>query len=226
MPIPVPGATPATGVTPWTDYLDVTTDVLPWLQITAGDLDQNLATNLQAVTSMVCTRVQQELGQPIAPTSLFRRFDGWSGWNGAYIELPYYPVIGVDLVTEWWGRSGPHTLEESTPDNQVDGYQIDQMTGRLTRVFVGNVQKPWFPGSRNIEVTWLAGYASVPMDVKVASLEWIQAWWRTKQQQSAITNASVGYDETEVAAHEIDMFAGMPDSIRSIISARAQVGIG
>lgn len=218
----------STGYVEWKDYLDVTVDVLPWLQMSPADVGSPmsyLATNLAGITSMVCTRVQQELGQPIAPTQFTRRFDGWSSWQGAYIELPYYPVISIDTVTEYQGSSGAIVLQESTPPAQTDGFQIDPLVGRLTRVFPGNVQKPWYPGSRNVEVTWTAGFANTPPDLKIASLEWVAAWWRNKQQGSALTNGS-GYDADEMGDSSNDQWSGMPASIRSIIAGRQQIGIG
>lgn len=209
----------------WKDYLTVTEDVLPWLQMSAADLAAVTGgqANLQLITSTVCDWVQETLGRPIAATQFDRRFDGWSGWNGAYLELPYYPVLNIVSVVEYWGVSGPHNLSESTPTNQVDGWQCVYDTGRLTRVFPGNVQKPWFPGSRNVEVVWTAGFNPVPPRFRMGSLMAVEWVWRNKFQQAA-THAGV---ESEYdAPHGGGMLGGIPDDILDWLFPSEQVGIG
>lgn len=207
----------------WQDYLTVTDDVLPWLQMTASDLTPALTSNMQLVTSTVCDWVQETLGRPLAPTTFDRRFDGWSGWNGAYIELPYYPVLSITSVVEYWGVSGPHNLSESTPTDQVDGWQCEYNTGRLTRVFPGNVQKPWFPGSRNIEVVWQAGFNPIPPRFRMGSLMAIDWVWRNKFQQSGVR---VGVQSEYDAPPNSGMLGGIPDDILDWLFPSEQVGIG
>lgn len=208
----------------WQDYLTVTDDVLPWLQMTSADLTPELAGNMQLVTSSVCEWVQETLGRPVAPTTFDRRFDGWSGWNGAYIELPYYPVLSITSVVEYWGVSGPHNLSESTPTVQVDGWQCEYNTGRLTRVFPGNVQKPWFPGSRNIEVVWQAGFNPIPPRFRMGSLMAIDWVWRNKFQQPAVSIG--GEREYDAPAGHNPMLSGMPDDIKGWLFPSEQVGLG
>lgn len=212
----------------WQDYLDVQADVMPWLQLTmqglGGETGQQYQ-NLQLLTSTCCDWVQETLGKPVAPTQFFRRFDGWSGWNGAYIELPYYPILSVDLLTEYRGSGGAWVLTESTPMNQVDGFQVAPLQGRLTRVFVGNVQKPWFPGSRNIEVTWTAGFNPVAPRFRMGTLEMIQFWWRTRQQHSAMRAGNGGADAYD-GPFSSGMLAGTPDAILDMLFPNEQIGMG
>ena len=59
------------------------------------------------------------------------------------------------------------------------------------RTFTGNIQRPWFPGSKNIEVTWTAGYDPIPADIKLATLDYIKRWWDSTQ-QSARKGAPAG----------------------------------
>ncbi len=204
----------------WRNYLDVQNDVKPFLQFNA--LQANHDTMLQLVTDAICSWAQQFLGQPIAPTPFTYRFSGWSGWNGANIVLPYHPILEVTSAIEYWGVSGPHVLEEQTPTNQVNGFQVDYTAGILTRVFPGLVQQPWFPGSRNIEISWVAGYNPIPPDVKLATLEDIADWWRNTQQQAAGARAGYGGNE----APEGTGFAGLPNRIRALLEPRLSIGMG
>ena len=98
--------------------------------------------------------MQDYLGKPIAPTTFFRRYDGWSGYSGAYIELGFSPILEVPTVIEWWGSNGPQVLSLQTPESQQAGaqcYQLDALRGRITRTFAGLVARPFFPGLSNIE---------------------------------------------------------------------------
>jgi hypothetical protein len=209
----------------WLDYIDIANDVKPWMQIPAGETTWD--TQLQLLTTMACQWAQRKLGQPIGPTRFSRKFNGWTGWNGAYIMLPYYPILEITEVFEWWGISGPHNLQESTFTNQVDGFQITRHTGLLTRVFPGLVQKPWFPGSLNIQVDWTAGWNPIPTDWKVATLEFVAHWFRNVFQQSSNSLGSTGTGDSydpEVVAN--GLWQGEPLRIASLLNTANQIGMG
>jgi hypothetical protein len=203
----------------WGNYVDLEDDVKPWLQLQSTDTTKD--TLLQIVIDGICQWAQNKLGQPIGPTTFDRRFDGWQGWNGAHIMLPYYPVLEVKTVTEWWGVSGPHDLTEQTPTNQVDGFQCEYLTGRMTRVFPGLVQKPWFPGSRNIEISWVAGRNPVPGDLRLATLEDVAYWWRNTQQ-----SGRGGRGEYGGAEGNTGLWIGTPTRVADLLNQYLQVGMG
>lgn len=205
-------------------FLDIQSEVKTWLQIPSGDTSRDA--NIQLITDMACQWVQNWLGRPIAPQQYDRRFDGWSGLNGAYLELPWYPVLEIVSVTEYWGIAGPHTLVESTPTNQVDGWQCVYQTGRMTRVFPGNVQKPWFPGSRNVEIVWVAGYNPVPGDVRVATLEMIAHWWRNTQQAGGRPSGNIVPASEFEPATDTGTFYGVPDRTVALLSPYMRVSMG
>jgi hypothetical protein len=209
----------------WQSYIDLE-ETMEWLQIPDKDLN-TVKNRLQLLIDMTCTWAQRRIANPIAPTLFNRRFDGWSGWNGAYLQLPYYPVLEVVRVTEWWGSSGPHILDEQYPENNIDGFTMDYYTGQLTRVFPGLVVKPFFAGHRNLEVEWKAGYSQVPADLKVATLEMVAHWWRNTQQNQANSlgglNAMNEYDPETVAN---GLWQGTPYRILNLLDSMVHVGIG
>lgn len=207
----------------WNSFLDMKTEVKTWLHIPPTDTQWDA--NLQLIVDMACAWVQSYCGRPFAPKQYDFRFDGWSSWNGAYIMLPKYPVLEIVSVTEYWGISGPHVLTESTPTTQVDGWQCVYPTGRVNRVFPGNVQKPWFPGSRNIEIVWIAGYNPIPPEVKVATLELIGHWYRNTQQSGAV-RAGAGGGEYSPSASGAGLWEGVPLRITDTLDPYVTVGIG
>lgn len=207
-------------------YLDVDDDVKPWLQIDAASFQSEQA--LKLITDMACTWAQRYIGRPIAPKLYDRRFDGDTGLGGLYLMLPYAPVLEIVSVTEWWGSSGGHVLSESTPTNQVDGWQCEYRTGRMTRIFPGLIPKPWFPGSASIEIAWKAGLNPIPPDIKVATLELVAHWFRNTQQQGALrgTGLSPANEAEPADSASGAMWAGVPYRIENLIKPFLQVGIG
>lgn len=208
----------------WGNYLDLQDDVKPYLQFSVLDSQRDMV--LQATTDAACSWIQRYLGRPIAPTWFFRRFSGWSRFTGSIITLPYYPILQIQSVVEYWGANGPHTLTLQTPENQTgnDMYQVDALTGLLTRTFMGLIQRPWFPGNNNIEVTWQAGYNPVPAEVRLATLELIAYWWRNTQQASRSTIQPRGADYDTMTSN--DLWPAVPNRITTWLQPFVQVGLG
>ena len=208
----------------WSTYLDLEDDVIPYMQYPPDRTDQTAL--LQDFTDMSCQWVQNFLGKPIAPTTFDRRFNGWTGWNGATIMLPYFPILEVVSVVEWWGGNGPHNVVEQTPSHQQvgnDSYQLDALRGELIRTFPGLVQKPWFPGSRNIEIVWVAGYNPIPADIKVATRELINHWYRNTQEAPRTFRAGVNEYDQDGSGR---MWPAIPHRVMTLLQTYVTVGIG
>lgn len=223
-------ATVTEGPPTWQPYLDMTNDVKPWLQVPAGSNPADV--RLSMLTNTACVWVQNYLNRPIAPTTIFRRFDGWSGWNGAHVMLPYFPILPLPgeqagyqvQVVEFWGSSGAHVLQEQTPENQgfSDMFQVVPSTGRITRTFMGLVQRPFFPGSRNVEVTWVAGFNPTPDDIKFATLVLIQHWWEKYQQASRSFPVPAGANP-DVLISPTGPFMGIPAETERLLQPYKQL---
>lgn len=186
--------------------------------------NQPVTPQLTLIVGYACEWVQNFVGRTFAPQTFTRRFDGAQSWDSTTIELPAYPVLQIVSVKEYRGSAGVQTLPESTPTSQVDGWQCEYLTGRLIRVFQGNIPKPWFPGSRNIEVTWEAGYNPIPRTVKLATLELIKHWWINTQENAAV-GPGVGGGQYDTPA-PAGLWAGVPNRIEAMLEPYLQVGIG
>lgn len=206
----------------WGPLVDLVNDVKPFLQVPASDTSKD--TILQDLIDGISDWVQRECGRPLAKS----RFTWKTGTNGStsVVMLPYYPVLEVVSCTEYWGISGPHVLIESTPTAQTDGFQVDYPTGALTRVFQGLVQKPWFPGSDNIWVTWDAGFNPVPASARLMVKEAIKWYWDATQQKSR-SRPQQG-DQWQAPAPSTADFWGsvLPALMKPLVDQFASVGIG
>ena len=209
----------------WDNYVDVYDDVLPWMQIpSTDDANPYEIQNITLITSAVCQWAQKRLGKPIAPKLFQYYFDG-DGYSTT-IMLPYPPVLEIVSVIEYWGTGGPHVLNEATPTNQVDGFEIQYSTGRLIRIFPGLFGKPWFPGSRNIYVEWWGGQNPVDADLKMATLEMIAHWFYHSQQQSALHLGGAGAGSVSADEVASGKWEGTPLRILNMLDEEVHLGMG
>ncbi|MHB8188936.1 MAG: hypothetical protein ACYDHP_00620 [Ferrimicrobium sp.] len=133
-----------------------------------------LATFIQAATGLI-----QRACDFIVPTQGVEEHDGWSGDT---LMLYHAPVVSVESVVENWGSTGSQTLTEVTiGGSNPAGYQLQAETGRLIRIFAGTWPMPWYPGSRNVQVTYTAGRPSVPGEITLAAFMLVAFWWSESQ---------------------------------------------
>lgn len=210
-----------TSTAQWAVYLDIQ-ETSQWLQF-SGIPTGGAQTELQRMIDAACTRAQNMAGRPLCPTEFKERFDGWSG---EYIQLRYSPFLALVAGVENQSSGGAISLPESTPENRLDGIQIDYATSRIMRTFDGTWPKPFFPGSRNIEITYVAGFNPVPPDVWQATVDLVAYWWRNTQQGSAsqVRPAGGGYGEPLQPATGI--WPGIPNRIADVFESYRMPSVG
>ena len=216
-------------------WLDVDLMVKPWMQWSSLT-DSSHDEVLNIIVNGVCARAAKLRGGPIAPTTYswedgLGKFDGSGGLNSGYIMLPRTPVIQVEQVIEYQGNVpvvldeivDPAGLQENV--GVTDGYQVNYRTGRLTRVLGGIWNRPFYPGSNNVWVTWQAGYNPIPPDWIQAGIEWVSFVYRNLQ-ETVTAGRSVTAGSEYDPGDETDIFyRGVPNRITSVFSTNARVGI-
>jgi len=224
----------ALGTETWPVWLDRDNQVKPVMQWQGIDTSHDEV--LELIIAGVCTRAAKLRGGPIGETEFgpadgLGKFDGSGGMNSGFIMLPRTPVIEVVEVVEYQGNA-PVTLTEITnpagtgTSGATDGYQVNYRTGRLTRVMGGIWNRPFYPGSNNVWVTWKAGYNPIPPDWIQAALEWVAFVYRNTQEVvTSNRGVSLGseYDASDSGS---DIFyRGVPNRITSVFSTNSKVGI-
>lgn len=174
------------------------------------------ATLLKRYIDAACAEAQGANGanRPLTPTQFQERHDGWSG---EYILLRHCPVLQLVLCREWQSTGGFVTLPESTPESPTEGVQVDYATGRIMRTFQGySWPRPFFPGSRNVEVTYVAGFNPVPPDIWMATMELVAYWWRNTQEAARTSPLRTNeYDN----AQQGGLWAGVPNRIARVFQS-------
>jgi hypothetical protein len=203
------------GTIQWTTFLDMP-EVLGWLQFTDTPLPGSMKSGLlQRVIDAACYTGQDMANRPLCPTTMFNRYDGWAG---EYIQLDYSPVLKLVQCQEWQSTGGFIQLPESTPESPTEGVQVNYRTGRIMRTFAGySWPRPFFPGSRNIEVTYIAGYDPVPSDVWLATIDLVAYWWRNAEQASrTFTAGGNQYGGEQTTPQSVGLWPGIPNRIAAV----------
>lgn len=206
----------------WLSYIDLSNDVKPYLMIPSTDVTRDAV--LQDIIDAACWWAQDYLSRPIAPTTFFRRFNGYSGFGGSMIMLPYAPVLAVPTVTETWGNSGQHVLTLQTPESQggSDMFTLDAINGIITRSYLGLLARPFFPGLKNVEVTWTAGYNPIPRHWILATKELVKYWWENTQTASRTFQPHNEYDNVN---DRYALWPAVPDRISLMFQSALSVGL-
>lgn len=146
------------------------------LGMPAGDTthDTELQTFIDAATPIV-----EYITGPINPTT---RTETLNVWGQNFVVLSLVPVISIQSAVEYLNLL-PNTLTAQPPGSTTSnyGYSLDRPeSGLLTRRGItGNITN--FIG-QTLVISYTAGLASVPADIKLAALEDIRALWQQTQQ--------------------------------------------
>lgn len=197
-----------------------------WMQFSSPSAPSPRDAALQRVIDMACWLVQRYINRPASPQTFTERHDGWSG---EYIMVRYTPFLSLNYCNEWQSSGGMVSLAESTPEAPVDGIQIDYVTGRIMRTFAGySWPRPFFPGSRNIEISYVAGYNPTPPDLWMATMELVAHWWRNTQQAAAkgFGGAIGGERANDPEQEAAGLWQGLPYRVTSILDVYRLPGIG
>lgn len=148
------------------------------LNITSNTNDAELAPFITAASTMWVNRVG-----PVNSGSGVGTYDEWFDGGSDRIVVRHSPVLAVTAVEESWGAI-LYTLVEQTLQSGGNlgpfGYSIDKTIGTITRRSVG-IATTFASGVRNIHVSYTAGFAAVPEDIKLAVKLLVQHMWETQR---------------------------------------------
>lgn len=226
--------TAALGSETFPTFLDVQEQVKPWLEYKGVDYSQDEVLNL--IVDGVCTEAQRQAGGPIAPKQYgpndgLGKFDGSGGLNSGYIMLPRTRVIQVEEVIEYQGQAAVTLTEIVDPAGITgnvgitDGYQVNYRTGRVTRVLGGIWNRPFYPGSNNVWITWTAGYNPIPQDMIMAALEWIAAVFHNTQAALTARPGVSPSQEYDPSTSPSPLYWGVPNRIVQVFQSYRRLGI-
>lgn len=147
-------------------------DVKAHLNKTDNTDDTELQYFLEAATPII-----ENIAGPVLPQTKTEYFSG----GVSQINVNWLPILSVTSIVETYGQTN-YTLTEITlgSSNTAFGFTVDYTTGRIIRRAY-NAEALFPVGANNVQVVYQAGRATVPANVRLATLMLIQHLWSTSQ---------------------------------------------
>ena len=154
--------------------------------------DTSQDAELQGFVDAATALIENYTG-PITGTQYSEVHDG----GAPTICLRRLPVISIQSITMYVALAAyPLTLQPlgSTTDNY--GYSLDDpLTGVVTHRSSSGTPTAFWGGPRSITVTYTAGRANVPANVRLAALELIREMWSSTQRGNSTGRPIPGGDD-------------------------------
>ncbi|MDA8439839.1 MAG: hypothetical protein M0Z51_13400 [Propionibacterium sp.] len=177
------------------DPVDIITlqDAKTFLNIDTTASDAELAEFITAASQMWSSRG--------LPGNSVGTLDEWYDGGAPEISLRHAPVVSVTSVVETIGTIA-YTLAQADPGASSSAwtYSVDPTTGLLVRRAAG-IAVAFYPGVRNVHVTYTAGYATVPADIQHAIKLLVKHLWTTQRGGGRRPGAGGGDDTTNMTAY-------------------------
>jgi len=150
-----------------------------FLNITVATFDTELTDFVAAASQVIVNRIGPVAGSPTVSE--------WHDGGSERLMLRQQgPIQSVTTVAESYGTV-TYTLTQVTLDASpavtAYGYTVDLDHGLIVRRASG-VAVPFASGIQNVHVTYVAGYATVPGDIKHATELLLKHMWETQRGSS------------------------------------------
>jgi len=158
------------------DPIITVADAKTFLNITVNTFDAELTDFIASASQEIVNRIGPVSGSPSVSE--------WHDGGGPQIVLRQPgPIQSVTSVTETYGTV-TYTLAQVTidqsPATTAYGYSVDLERGLLVRRASG-VAVPFASGLQNVHVTYVAGYSTVPSDIKELARLKVKLKWETQR---------------------------------------------
>jgi hypothetical protein len=153
-------------------------DVRAELNLTDNTEDVELLRLIETAGQIIQFDPDNGVG-PVVPTTYTESLDG----GDHVIYTRHAPVLSVTSLQEFYGsQSWTLTLQPYGSSVDAYGYSIDDpYMGRIVRRTINGSLYTFPPGTGNIIITYIAGQANVPANIRKGVLELVRFMYRTQQ---------------------------------------------
>lgn len=161
------------------------------------------------------TPIVENIAGPVLPT---QRVEVYSG-GVSEIVLNWLPIISVDSVVETYANVN-YTLTQINLGNGSGAfnYTVDTTTGKIVRR-VYNMLGRFPDGVNNVKVTYTTGRATIPANIRLATLMLIQHLWSTSQLNRNGGRPSLGGDDS----FTVGAGFAVPNRVRELLQPSPRV---
>jgi len=180
--------------------------------VSSTQYDEKFETLITSVSKLVRTYCNTEFDTYATSPGVTDTFD--IQWDTYVVQLRQSPVISITNVYERKAQSS--TYEELFKDGTNNKYEwyLDPISDSIFRTLDSGKYKSWPQGVGSVKVTYLAGYTSIPEDLKLAVADLITYYhkdeWKERQTIGSATREGAG-------SSAIRNDPGFPDHIRRIL---------
>ena len=173
-------------------------------------------TTSDATLSSLITTASDMIQNRIGPVGGSPTFNEWYDGGSTKIVLRHTPIQSITKITEAWAATAIYTLNASVLDGTPTdtgswGYSVDLGAGIITRRAAG-FAVPFAPGVQNVNVQYVAGYATVPSELQEATKLLIQHLFAA--QRGGSKRPGLGGDDSGPASD----FDAFPSRVEEILS--------
>lgn len=185
-------------------------DVKYHLNKTDNDDDTELQFFIDAATPVI-----ENIAGPVLPQTKTEYFNG----GVSQISVNWLPIVSVTSVTETYGQTN-YTLTEISlgSSNSNFAFTVDYSTGRIVRRSF-NAEALFPVGTNNVKVAYVAGRATIPANVRLATLMLIQHLWSTSQLNRGGGRPSLGGDDSFMSGAGF----AVPNRVRELLQPSPRV---
>lgn len=180
--------------------------------VNSTQYDEKFESLITSVSQLVRTYCGTEFDAYASSPGITELFD--IQWDTHVVQLRHCPIINILNVYERVGQTSDYV--EIYKDGVNDGYDyyVDSITDSILRTTPSGNYRNWPHGVGAVKVTYTAGYASIPADLKLAVSDLVTYYhkneWKERQ-----TIGSASREGAGTSAIRND--PGFPDHIRRVL---------
>jgi len=173
---------------------------------------------LQGFLDAATPVIENICGPILTRTVTAEKHDGGEGFRISLV-VRQRPILAVSSVTEYAGDVATVLTQVTDPSAGTDfSYTVDLETGTITRRGSSGGVIPFYGGVDNILVTYTAGYATVPLNVRLAALFQAAHMFQSSQLSGRLLVRGVGEDSYSFAAG-----FGIPNRVRELLQPHQRI---
>ena len=182
--------------------------------VNSTQYDEKFETLITSVSQLVRTYCNNQFDAYATSPGVTQLFD--IQWDTYVVQLKHSPVISITNVYERTSQGAAYTelLADGNGSPAQYSWYLDSISDSIFRTQESGAYKNWPRGVGAVKITYLAGYTSLPEDLKLAVADTITYYhkdeWKERQTIGSATREGAG-------SSAIRNDPGFPDHIRRVL---------
>lgn len=180
--------------------------------VNSTQYDEKFESLITSVSKLVRTYCGTEFDLYAGSPGITDTFD--IQWNTHVVQLRESPIINILSVEERASQSSDYVTLYANGENDQYNWYFDEVSDSILRTSYTGAYTDWPKGVGAVRVTYTAGYATIPEDLKLGVCDLITYYhkdeWKERQTLGSATREGAG-------TSGIRNDPGFPDHIRRVL---------